>query len=109
MLWELDPASGSVMAKAILSSPLAKPGSHALLLLLGAEVGDDGGADGGGDHEEEQRAAVRGQLLEDDGQFADPHAAAAVLLGNVDPEEAGRGHSFHSSSVRPPARAFSAK
>ena len=27
-LWELDPASGSVMAKDILISPVAKPGSH---------------------------------------------------------------------------------
>ena len=27
-LWELEPASGSVMAKAILSSPVAKRGSH---------------------------------------------------------------------------------
>ena len=83
-LWELEPASGSVMAKAILSSPVAKPRQPPLLLGLGPELGDDGGADGRRHHDDQQRAAGGGQLLLHDGQLGDPTAAPAVLLGHVD-------------------------
>src|SRR4051794_6515882 len=61
----------------------------ALLLLLGAEPADHGAADGRGDDHHQQRAARRTQLLQDQRQLDHPAAPAAVLLGNVDPEEAG--------------------
>ena len=106
-LWELDPASGSVMAKAILSSPVANRGSHRcfcssvpnLAMMVAQMAGDT--------TMHQQRAAGRGQLLVHGGQLGDPTAAAAVLLGHVDPEEARpRPRAFHSSSVRSSAWAF---
>jgi hypothetical protein len=69
-------------------------GEPFLALLVGAVVGDDRAADGGRDDHEEQRAAVGGQLLDDEGQLVHPHAAPAVLLGQVDAHEAGLGHRF---------------
>ena len=88
ILCELEPASGSVIAKAIFSAPSAKPGSQRLLLLLGAGPGDDRGADGRRDDHQQQRAARGGQLLAHDGQLEDAAAAAAVLLRHVHAEVA---------------------
>ncbi len=58
-----------------------------LLLLVGAEPGDDRPADSRRDHHHQQAAAGRGELLENDGQLIQAGSAAAVLLGQVDPDE----------------------
>ena len=63
-------------------------GEPALLLLVGAELADDRAVDRGGDDHQQQRAAARGHLLHDQGQLVHARAAAAVLLGQVDPDEA---------------------
>ncbi len=88
MLWEFVPASGSVIANAIVAVPSAMPGSHGALLLLGAEPVDDRAADRRADHHHQQRAALRGELLADGRDVADAAAPAAVLLGDVDAEVA---------------------
>ena len=63
-------------------------GHPALLLLVGAELGDDRAVDGGGDHHHQQRTAARRQLLHHQRQLVHAGAAAAVLLGQVHPDEA---------------------
>ena len=83
---EFEPASGSVMAKAKMEAPAARPGSHCLLLVV-AEPGDHRAGDGGGDDHQQQGAAGGGQLLLDDGQLGHALPAAAVLLGQVDAQE----------------------
>ena len=88
MLWVLVPASGSVIAKAIVRGAVADAGQPPLLLLLGAVAGDDGAADRRADDHEQQRAALGGELLAHRGDVADPAAPAAVLLGDVDAEVA---------------------
>ena len=88
MLWVLVPASGSVIAKAIVRRAVADAGQPALLLLLGAVAADDRAADRRAHDHEQQRAALRGELLADRGDVADAAAPAAVLLGDVDAEVA---------------------
>ena len=63
-------------------------GQPALLLLVGAELADDRAVDGGRHHHHQQRAAGRGHLLHHQRQLVHAGAAAAVLLGQVDPDEA---------------------
>ncbi len=88
MLCELVPASGSVIANAIVEVPSAIPGSQRRFcssvpkrLITVPQMA-------GRDHHHEQRAALRGQLLADRCDVADAATAAAVLLGDVDPEVA---------------------
>src|SRR6478752_447479 len=63
-------------------------GQPALLLLLGAELADDRAVDCGGDDHHQQRRASGGHLLHYQRQLVHAGAAAAVLLGQVDPDEA---------------------
>jgi hypothetical protein len=63
-------------------------GDPALLLLLGAELGDDGAVDGGGDDHQQQRRAGRGHLLHDQRELVHARSATAVLLGQIHPDEA---------------------
>ena len=86
--WLLDPASGSVIAKTILLVPLARPGSQRARCSGDAVGGDDLTGDGAGDEQQEQRGPVGRRLLADDGELGQPGAAPAVLLGQVDAEEA---------------------
>jgi hypothetical protein len=61
-----------------------------LPLLLRPETADHGAADRRRDNEHQERAAEGRELLRDGGELADAEAAAAVLLGQVHPDEAGR-------------------
>ena len=88
MLWVLVPASGSVIANAIVPVPSQMPGQPAPLLLLGAVAADDRAADRRAHDHQQQRAALRGELLADRRDVADAAATAAVLLGDVDAEVA---------------------
>src|SRR5581483_6932489 len=88
--WALEPASGSVMAKAIFTSPVASPGSHCFFSSSDPNLARTL-PQMAGETIEQQRATVGRHLLQDKGQFADPHAAAAEVLGNVHPEVAGPG------------------
>jgi hypothetical protein len=54
--------------------------------------GQDRAADGRGDHDHEHRAARGRHLLDDDAQLDEPATAAAVLLRQVDTEEARLAH-----------------
>ena len=88
MLWEFEPASGSVIANAIVAVPSAMPGSHRRFcssvpnrLMTVPQIA-------GRDHHHQQRAALRGELLADGREVADAAAPAAVLLGDVDAEVA---------------------
>ena len=67
---------------------VGEAGDPAPLLLVGAELADDGAIDGGGDDHQQQGAARRGHLLHDHRQLVHACPAAAVLLGQVDPDEA---------------------
>ncbi len=64
-------------------------GQPALLLLRGAEPADDRAVDRRRHHHHQQAAAGRVELLPDDGQLVHASAAAAVLLGQVEADEAG--------------------
>src|SRR5699024_2592528 len=59
------------------------------LLGVGAVFADDGAADGGRDHDQKQPGALRREFLLHQGQLVDPGSAAAVLFGQVHPEEPG--------------------
>ena len=65
-------------------------GEPPLPLGVVAEAGDDRGADRGGHREQEQRAAAGCELLADDRELADAHAAATERLGDGDAEVAVR-------------------
>src|SRR3546814_16884691 len=77
--WSSDVCSSDLVGDA------REPG---LLLLLGAAARDDRAADGRRDHHHQQRRPGRGRLLEHRGEVGHPAAATAVLLGDVDAEEA---------------------
>ena len=65
MRWLLEPASGSVIAKAIFS-PAARPGQPPRALRVGPVAGEELAADRRRDERRQQRAARRGGLLADD-------------------------------------------
>lgn len=84
MRWELDPASGSVMPKAMVRLPSARPGSQACFwssvpkraMTVPQMAGET----------TIMRRGSRGsEFFQDDGEFGDAAASAAVLLGEVDP------------------------
>jgi hypothetical protein len=79
-LWLFEPASGSVIAKAILA-PVARPGSHALRCssVPNRAISSPQMA-------AETRMSSSG--LADDRELGDAASAAPVVLGQVDAEEA---------------------
>ena len=85
-----EPPLGSVIAIAVTSSPVQKPGQPALLLLLGAQVAQVGRDDVGVDAQARRhRGRDARQLLAEHG--VEPVVAglgAAVLLGDLQAEEA---------------------
>ena len=84
MRCELEPASGSVMANAMVIEPSAMPGSQRffcssvpnLLMIVPLMAGETTIISSG--------AAGGGQLLHHERQLVHAGAAAAVLLGQVD-------------------------
>ena len=72
-----------------LAAAVGQAGEPLLLLLGRAELRDHLAGDRAGDQQQEQRGAVGGRLLDDDGQLLEAGTAAAVLLGQVDADEAG--------------------
>ena len=85
------PAPGSVIAIAVISSPLQKPGQPALLLLLGGQIAQVGADDVVVQPEADPARADPGQLLVEDGVVAEvAHAAAAEPLVHVHAEQALR-------------------
>ena len=89
----LEPASGSVRPKLNWTSPEARPGQDLLLLLLGAVADQGGHAEAGVEHVEERagRAAGGAEGLAGDGRLEQALPAAAVLLGDAEPEPAALG------------------
>ena len=82
------PAPGSVMAMAVISSPLVKPGQPALLLLVGGEVAQVRADDVVVQPEPDAARADPGHLLVEDGVVAEvADAPAAELLLDVHPEQ----------------------
>ena len=88
MLWELVPASGSVIAKAIVPGAVGDARAASAASAPRCRSGDDRAADRRADDHHQQRAALRGELLADRRDVADAAAPAAVLLGDVDAEVA---------------------
>ena len=88
------PASGSVTANDVCSSPVDDPGQEALLQVLAAVVDDRLEAEDADVHgaAAAHAGAGRGDLLLDDGRLGDAQAAPAVLLGDGQAEPAALGH-----------------
>ena len=82
-----EPASGSVIANTTLRWPAAMPGSQAFFCALAAVAGEDLAGDRARDQQQEQRGALGGGLLAHQRQLGEAGAAAAELLGDVDPDE----------------------
>ena len=88
MLWEFEPASGSVMPNAMMVSPSAMPGSQRCFcssvpkrLMIVPQIAGDTTI-----ISRPQPAALSSSP--DDGELVHAGAAAAVLLGQVDADEA---------------------
>ena len=86
---ELEPASGSVMPKAMMRRAVGEAGQPALLLLVGAEPGDDRAADRRGDDHHQQAAAGGAELLQDERRVRTmPPPPPPYSSGRLTPEEA---------------------
>ena len=109
ILWLLDPASGSVMAKAIFSSPDAKRGNHDCFcavdpnwaMIVAQMAGDTTSSSSG-----HPLAASSSSTM---ASSAIPIPPPPYSAGTFTPRNPAAASSFHSSSVLPPVRARSAK
>ncbi len=91
-----EPASGSLIAMAMVTSPDTHFGQVGVLLLLGAEeLQHPDRADVGLEDLERRGPALLGQLLLHDQRVEERAAVAAVLLGDGDAEEAQAGQPLH--------------
>ena len=105
-LWELVPASASVIAKAIFVVPPPIPRSQRSFWAVGPVPGQDAPHDRWRDHDQQQRAAGRGDLLTHPRKRRHPQATPVVLLGNVDAQISARGQRLPQLARRFPSVAL---
>jgi hypothetical protein len=105
-LWEFEPASGSVMAKAILSSPVANRGSHRcfwasvpnLAMMVAQMAGETTMTSSGHPAAASSSATAASSVI--------PPPPPPYCSGTLTPRNPGSATAFHSSSVRWSACAF---